>query len=179
MNMKLVKNDISLEINIFKNQDKDEISILIETDSNNNYFSYSVKIIQKNIKSINGESINISKYLLEDKNIISTINDSEINIELNLKVFYRIENNSKEFNFIKIKQINDKINNNIIYIMNITVKRNEYYVFWRDPEFAGTGAFNRTLMQCKKFCLEEVNMSFYYEISIEKALKFIKKKNKR
>ena len=174
--MKLVKNDISLEINIFKNQDKDEISILIETDSNNNYFSYSVKIIQKNIKSINGESINISKYLLEDKNIISTINDSEINIELNLKVFYRIENNSKEFNFIKIKQINDKINNNIIYIMNITVKRNEYYVFWRDPEFAGTGAFNRTLMQCKKFCLEEVNMSFYYEISIEKALKFIKKK---
>ena len=175
MNLKLEKNDISLDVNIFKNQNN-EISILIETDENNYYFSYSAKINQKNIKSINGESINILKYLLNENNIIKAINDSEIIIEFNLNQFYKIENSSKEFNFIKIIEIIDKISNNIIYIINITIKKNEYYVFWRDPQFAGTGAFNRTLMQCKKFCLEEVNMSFYNEISIEKALKFIKKK---
>lgn len=176
MNLKLEKDDISLNLNIFKNQNKDEISILIETDKNNSYFSYSVKINQKNIKNINGESIKILKYLIKDKKIIKIINDSEIIIEFSLEEYYIIENNSKEMNFIKIKKINDKINNSYIYIINIIIKRNEYYVFWRDPQFEGNGAFNKTLMKCKKFCLEEVNMSFYNEISIEKALKFIKKK---
>ena len=167
----LKKKDIICEMILIK-KNKNKLSILIETDQNNNCYSYSIKINENNIKNEKGESLNILYYLEMNKNneLIKKISDTEIIIEFNIEKIYKIKNDSNELNNIKIENIKDN------YIVSIKLIRNEYYVFWRDPNFETTGGFGKTLEDCKLFCYEEANMSLYYERSIENALKFIKTK---
>ena len=172
----LTKKDIICEMIIIKKRIKDKLSILIETDPSNYCYSYSIKINEDNIQNENGESLNIIHYLEinQNKGLIKDINDSEIIVEFEIDKLYKIKDNSDELNNITIETINGKDKD--IFILSIKIQRNEYYVFWRDNHFEMPGAFGKTLEDCKSFCYEEANMSFYYERSIENALKFIKTK---
>ena len=61
----------------------------------------------------------------------------------------------------------------IFPIYNLTVKRNEYFVLWRDPNFKGKNIFSDFLKDRKLFCMEKANMNIYFESSTEEALKFL------
>ena len=61
----------------------------------------------------------------------------------------------------------------IFPIYNLTVKRNEYFVLWRDPNFKGKNDFSDYLKERKLFCLEKAKMNIYFESSTEEALKFL------
>ena len=63
----LKKKDIICEMILIK-KNKNKLSILIETDQNNNCYSYSIKINENNIKNEKGESLNILYYLEMNKN---------------------------------------------------------------------------------------------------------------
>ena len=61
----------------------------------------------------------------------------------------------------------------IFPIYSLTVKRNEYFVLWRDPNFKGKNDFSDYLKQRKLFCMEKANMNIYFESSTEESLKFL------
>ena len=61
----------------------------------------------------------------------------------------------------------------IFPIYSLTVKRNEYFVLWRDPNSKGKNHFSDFLKQRKLFCLEKAKMNIYFESSTEEALKFL------
>jgi len=61
----------------------------------------------------------------------------------------------------------------IFPIYSLTVKRNEYFVLWRDPNFKGENDFSDYLKERKLFCLEKAHMNIYFESSTEEALKFL------
>ena len=61
----------------------------------------------------------------------------------------------------------------ILPIYSLTVKRNEYFVLWRDPNFKGKNQYTDYLLERKLFCMEKGNMNIYFESSTEEALKFI------
>ena len=64
----------------------------------------------------------------------------------------------------------------IFPIYSLTLKRNEYFVLWRDPNFFKKNNFSNFLNERKLFCLEKANMNIYFENSIEDALKFLSKR---
>ena len=61
----------------------------------------------------------------------------------------------------------------ILPIYSLTVKRNEYFILWRDPNFKGKNEFSDYLLERKLFCMEKANMNIYFESSTEEALKFL------
>ena len=61
----------------------------------------------------------------------------------------------------------------IFPIYSLTVKRNEYFVLWRDPNFKGKNEFSDYLKKRKLFCMEKANMNIYFESSTEESLKFL------
>jgi len=61
----------------------------------------------------------------------------------------------------------------IFPIYSLTVKRNEYFVLWRDPNFKGENEYLDYLNDRKLFCMEKGNMNIYFETSTEEALKFL------
>ena len=61
----------------------------------------------------------------------------------------------------------------IFPIYSLTVKRNEYFIIWRDPNFSGKNEWTDYLFERKLFCTEKANMNIYFESSTEEALKFL------
>jgi len=61
----------------------------------------------------------------------------------------------------------------IFPIYSLTVKRNEYFVLWRDSHFRGDNDYSDYLQRRKLFCMEKANMNIYFESSIEESLKFL------
>ena len=61
----------------------------------------------------------------------------------------------------------------ILPIYSITLRRNEYFILWRDPNFKGVNDFSEYLQYRKLFCTEKSNMNIYFESSTEEALKFL------
>ena len=61
----------------------------------------------------------------------------------------------------------------ILPIFSLTVKRNEYFILWRDPNFKGENQYSDYLLERKLFCTEKANMNIYFESSTEEALKFL------
>ena len=61
----------------------------------------------------------------------------------------------------------------ILPIYSLTVKRNEYFVLWRDPNFEGENEFSDYLFERKLFCMEKAKMNIYFESCTEEALKFL------
>ena len=167
------KNNITCNINFIKKK-YSEIAILIETDSYNNFYSYSQKINKNNILNSNKKlKIDLLQYFKNEKVLIKEINNKEIIIEIKIgSDNYTMAKNSKELNFIKINH-NEK-NNNILYI---TIKRNEYYALWNNPSFKEKRNFkNGSLATLRNFCIEEANMVIYCISSIEDTLEFVKKR---
>ena len=64
----------------------------------------------------------------------------------------------------------------IFPIYSLTLKRNEYFVLWRDPNFFNKNKFSEFLNDRKSFCYEKANMNIYFENSMEDALKFLSKR---
>ena len=98
--------------------------------------------------------------------------------------FIRVKNDGNSLTetcFIKEKKKGEFLGNEyvitekyqILPIYSLTVKRNEYFVLWRDPNFKGKNQFSDYLLQRKLFCMEKANMNIYFEISTEEALKFL------
>ena len=86
------------------------------------------------------------------------------------------------FQIFKIKnRLNSDSNKNLISVENNNgyiyhpIRKAKEYVFWRD------GNFNKLLLNANYFqkfrmlCSEKLNMNIYFEISIEKSLKFLLK----
>ena len=166
------KGFILSKVNIIKNNLDNQISILIETDSNNDYYSYSTKINENNILNTGNQlQLNFLDYFYKDKASIKEINDSEIIINIIIDDNnYIIKKDSKEFNFITIKEEENVIN------MSIKIKRNEYYILWRDSNFESKNEYTKSLEGGKLFCIGEINMVVHCINSTEKALKFILKR---
>ena len=61
----------------------------------------------------------------------------------------------------------------IFPIYSLTLKRNEYFVLWRDPNFSEGNNFSEYLYQRILFCNYIANMNIYCETSTEEALKFL------
>ena len=64
----------------------------------------------------------------------------------------------------------------ILPLYGLTFKRNEYFVIWRDPNFATDNNFSNFLRDCKLFIYKYAKMNAYFESSTEKALEIIKRK---
>ena len=80
--------------------------------------------------------------------------------------------NSKKIQFIGNEYVISE-NYQIFPLYTITLKRNEYCVLWRDPNFELNNSFKEFLEKVKKVCREKINMNLYYESSTEKALNFL------
>ena len=65
--------------------------------------------------------------------------------------------------------------NQIFPLFNLTLKRNEYFVLHRDPNFKGNNEFSTFLNNLKQYN-KAFDMNFYYESSTEEALKFLLKR---
>ena len=61
-------------------------------------------------------------------------------------------------------------------IYSLTVRRNEYFILWRDPNFKGKNEYTDFLLQRKLYCIEKARMNIYFESSTEEALKFLQRR---
>ena len=64
----------------------------------------------------------------------------------------------------------------ILPLYGLTLKRNEYFVIWRDPHFSGKNEFSDYLKSAKMYLYKNENINVYIESTTEKALELIKKK---
>jgi hypothetical protein len=61
-------------------------------------------------------------------------------------------------------------------LYGLTLKRNEYFVVWRDPNFVGDNPHYKYLNDAKMILYKKYNINVYIESSTEKALELINKK---
>ena len=139
--------------------DDNKISIIIKTDDN--LYSYSKQLLLNNIINDRGEELNILNYFFEKKVLILEKDEKEISLGIISDTAYR------NLELIKIK---DKT-----YI-RIKVKKNEYYIIWRDPNFESKNYYKKHLEDRKLFCLKEANLNIYERTSTENTLQFIKER---
>ena len=66
-------------------------------------------------------------------------------------------------------------NYQIFPLYTLTLKRNEYFVLWRDPNFKGENEYSQFLKSIESSA-KTSNMNFYFESSTEEALKFLIKR---
>ena len=153
----------SYRVYIIKNRsyyfDDNKISIIIETD--NNLYSYSKQLFLNNIINNRGEQLNILSDFFEKKVIILEKDEKEISLGIISNTAYR------NLEFIKIKEKT--------YI-RIKVKKNEYYIIWRDPNFESKNYYKKHLEDRKLFCFKEANLNIYERTSTENTLQFIKER---
>ena len=63
----------------------------------------------------------------------------------------------------------------ILPLYGFTFRRNEFFVVWRDNHFKGNNEYSEFLKERKLFIYEYAKMNAYFEDSLEKALKIIKR----
>ena len=61
-------------------------------------------------------------------------------------------------------------------LYGLTLKRNEYFVIWRDPNFIGDNEFSLYLKNAQMYLYKNENINVYIESCTEKALEIIKRK---
>ena len=136
------------------------------------------EIFYDNTKLQEYEDIKLSKKELNNLNLKDKNAEKNGIIQIKIKNNNPISiNNSASQNNIK----NDCLCNEyvisepyqILPLYTITLRRNEYCVLWRDPNFKGNNEYSNFLQKVKLLCIEKTNMNFYYETSTEEALKFI------
>ena len=128
-----------------------------------------------------------------DKNLSKELNEDEI-LKIQDKAepngLIKIENYYSYDNEINIKDKNKGIINNV-YILSknyqifplyyFTLKRNEYFILYRDPNFIGKSIYSDFLQIIQKKSYQFINdMNIYFEGSTVEALKFLlKRKNQK
>ena len=101
-----------------------------------------------NVKPDNGHTLSDSKALMEEKEKGKFIGNEYVITELN----------------------------QICPIFGLKLKRNEFFVLWRDPNFKDNNRYTEFLKRRELFANEIAKMNIYIESSTEKALKFIQKR---
>ena len=61
-------------------------------------------------------------------------------------------------------------------LYGLTLKRNEYFVIWRDPNFVGQNEYRKYLENAKMILYKNEGINVYIESCTEKALDLIKRK---
>ena len=170
-------------IPIYLDLDKNDLNFgkIIPVNSTFSFIASEINYDENKYKEI--EDINISIKELnnieyQDK-IVEPNGLRLIKIENNKNTF--LFNNSKDNKNLQKKKIlgNEYVissKNQILPIYTLTLKRNEYCILWRDPNFAKKNPYTKYLNQLKQLCMEKANMNIYYESSTEKALKFLVKR---
>ena len=64
----------------------------------------------------------------------------------------------------------------ILPLYGLTLKRNEYFVIWRDPNFKGNNEHTKYLNNAKMYLYKNENINVYIIPSTEEALQLIKRK---
>ena len=64
----------------------------------------------------------------------------------------------------------------ILPLYGLTLKRNEYFVLWRDNHFVGENEYTKFLKHAKMTLYKNEKINLYFESSTEKALEIIKRK---
>ena len=90
-------------------------------------------------------------------------NENEILLEIKKGTFL-----GREFVLTEMDQI--------FPLFGITLKRNEYFIIWRDPDFEEKNSYSSYLQECKNFLNEKANMNIYFESYIENELELFKRK---
>ena len=61
-------------------------------------------------------------------------------------------------------------------LYGLTLRRNEYFIIWRDGNFKGENEWTQYLKQRKMFIYKEAKMNVFFESNTEKAIELIKRK---
>ena len=134
---------------VFREINEDELSILIETDSKYNFYTYSACIYRKKLLDQNKNQINLEDCFKNKKISITKMDDKELFLELT------------ESNKI------------------IKFKRNMFYILWRDSNYIKITKNNKENpyyydLKCwEEFCFNN-NIFAHFVSSTEDALKFLK-----
>ena len=138
------------------------------------YFSFIAAEIFYDEKKITKEDIEMD---ISNQNINTNQNYNNIKVEPNGLHYVQIRNNklykiNKNNKFLaKELVISEKYQ--IFPLYTLTLKRNEYFVLWRDPNFENESEYKDFLEGIKSLCFGKANVNFYYESSTEEALKFL------
>ena len=195
------KGNITCSINIYNKSDENELLIECHT-SFNNYLYFSLLNFKNKESFLNCSSSNetidlLIKYFYKRKFFIKDINNTEIifwiycdsiynEFEDNFSIneirendFYNIDDISNIYIFKIKNSIYSDSNKNLIskennngYIYHPIRKKKEY-VFWRDGNFIKLLLHANYFQKFRMLCSEKLNMNIYFEISIEKSLKFL------
>ena len=65
----------------------------------------------------------------------------------------------------------------ILPLYGMTLRRNEYFIVWRDGNFKGENEWTKYLKDRKMFIYKEAKMNVYFESNTEKALEILKERN--
>ena len=149
---------------------------------NLDYISFLPEYENQKIIPVNNIFSCIVSEIFYDKNKIKYIqNESkDLKVETNGVNIVKNELNKNLLNSESLKNENYLGNkyiisekNQILPIYSLTLKRNEYCVLWRDPNFSDINLNNKYLVGLKEYYIGKTHMNFYYESSTEEALKFI------
>ena len=86
-----------------------------------------------------------------------------------------IPNEEKKGNFLGNEYVITEMEQ-MFPLFGITLKRNEYFVVWRDNHFEGENSWTKYLAQRKIFLNKYAKMNVYFESNTESALRLISKK---
>ena len=164
---KLEKDGFNYEIYITEKIDNSDIitSILIYPDPRISFYVFSIKLKMNKIRNRKGQRLNLLDLFNNKKVLINEINDSEIML---------IFETNEVFTNINLLEFGKGEK----YIYSITIKKNEYYVLWRDPNFGTMNVFEKHISERISFCIKEANMNIFGIKTIEEALKFFVKRKR-
>ena len=86
-----------------------------------------------------------------------------------------VEKARKEGRFIGTEYVITEMEQ-ILPLYGLTLRRNEYFIIWRDGNFKGENEWTEYLKGRKMFIYKEAKMNVFFESNTEKAIEIIKRK---
>ena len=86
-----------------------------------------------------------------------------------------VEKARKEGRFIGTEYVITEMEQ-ILPLYGLTLRRNEYFIIWRDGNFKGENEWTEYLKDRKMFIYKEAKMNVFFESNTEKAIEIIKRK---
>jgi hypothetical protein len=86
-----------------------------------------------------------------------------------------VEKARKEGRFIGTEYVITEMEQ-ILPLYGLTLRRNEYFIIWRDGNFKGENEWSEYLKDRKMFIYKEAKMNVFFESNTEKAIELIKRK---
>ena len=86
-----------------------------------------------------------------------------------------VEKSRKEGKFIGTEYVITEMEQ-ILPLYGLTLRRNEYFIIWRDGNFKGENEWTQYLQDRKMYIYKEAKMNVFFESNTEKAIELIKRK---